>query len=104
MSSSLFVSLCLLFNKGTGELLAVLLDEGYLTDIRTAIAGCIAAKYLAPKNVSCIGIVGTGVQAFYQLKFLEYGTACRQVMIWRRDEAKAKSLTQLDKTSFSKKN
>src|SRR5689334_23216544 len=39
--------LMLLFNKSTGELLSVLLDEGYLTDIRTGAAGCIAAKYLA---------------------------------------------------------
>lgn len=84
--------LMLLFNKFTGELLAVLLDEGYLTDIRTAAAGCIAAKYLAPKNVSCVGIVGTGAQAYYQLKLLEFGTTCRQVMIWGRDEEKAKKL------------
>jgi ornithine cyclodeaminase len=82
--------LMLLFNKSTGELLSVLFDEGYLTDIRTAAAGCIAAKYLAPKNVSCVGIVGTGAQAYYQLKLLEFGITCREVMIWGRDEAKAK--------------
>lgn len=84
--------LTLLFNKSTGELLSVLLDEGYLTDIRTGVAGCIVAKYLAPKYVSCIGIVGTGGQAFYQLKLLEFGTKCRQAMIWGRDETKAKKL------------
>lgn len=84
--------LMLLFNKSTGELLSVLLDEGYLTDIRTGAAGCIAAKYLAPKNVACVGIVGTGGQAFYQLKLLEFGTKCRRVLIWGRDEAKAKKL------------
>lgn len=84
--------LMLLFNKFTGELLSVLLDEGYLTDIRTAAAGCITAKYLAPKNVSCVGIVGTGAQAYYQLKLLEFGTTCRQVIVWGRDEAKAKKL------------
>lgn len=84
--------LMLLFDKRTGELLSILLDEGYLTDIRTAAAGCIAAKYLAPKNVSCIGIVGTGAQAFYQLKLLSFATKCRKVMIWGRDESKAKKL------------
>lgn len=84
--------LMLLFNKSTGELLSVLLDEGYLTDIRTAAAGCIAAKHLAPKHVSCVGIVGTGAQAYYQLKLLEFGTECRQVMIFGRDEVKAKKL------------
>lgn len=84
--------LMLLFNKSTGELLAVLLDEGCLTDMRTGAAGCIAAKYLAPKNVSCVGIIGTGGQAFYQLRLLEFGTKCRQAMIWGRDEGKAKKL------------
>lgn len=82
--------LMLLFDKRTGELLAVLLDEGYLTDIRTAAAGYIAAKYLAPKNISCIGIIGTGSQAYHQLKFLSFMTKCRRVMIWGRDQSKAK--------------
>lgn len=84
--------LMLLFDKCTGHLLSILLDEGYLTDVRTAIAGCIAATYLAPKHVSNIGIIGTGAQAYYQLKFLEFEMKCRQVMIWGRDEAKAKKL------------
>ena len=37
----------LLLIKGTGEPLAVIKDEGYLTDIRTAIAGLICAKTLS---------------------------------------------------------
>lgn len=84
--------LMLLFDKQTGGLLSILLDEGYLTDLRTAAAGCIAAKYLAPQNVSRIGIVGTGAQAYYQLKLLSFATTCRQVMVWGRDESKAKKL------------
>lgn len=84
--------LMLLFDKQTGVPLSILLDEGYLTDLRTAAAGCIAAKYLAPKNISCIGIVGTGAQAYFQLKLLSFVTKCRRVMIWGRDESKAKKL------------
>ena len=38
--------LMLLFSQQTGELVAVLHDEGILTDIRTAVAGAIAAKHL----------------------------------------------------------
>lgn len=82
----------LLFDKNSGKPLSVLFDEGYLTDVRTAAAGCIAAKYLAPKNVSCVGIIGTGAQAYYQLKFLEFGTTCRQAMVWGRDMLKAQKL------------
>lgn len=84
--------LMLLFDKATGAPLCLLQDEGYLTDLRTAAAGCIAAKYLAPKNVSCVGIIGTGSQAFYQLKLLSFATKCRKALIWGRDRSKAEKL------------
>ena len=37
----------ILFDSQTGVIKSVLLDKGYLTDVRTAIAGSIAAKYLS---------------------------------------------------------
>lgn len=74
----------LLFSQETGEVAAILLDEGYLTDTRTAVAGAIAAKYLAPDNVHRIGIVGTGIQARLQLQHLREVTACRDVLVWGR--------------------
>lgn len=95
--------LMLLFDKQTGQPVCTLLDEGYLTDVRTAVAGCIAAKYLAPKTVTCVGIVGTGAQAYFQLKLLSHATTCRKAMIWGRDMEKAKKLTQhveLDEWEF----
>ncbi|MEM7346008.1 MAG: ornithine cyclodeaminase family protein, partial [Chloroflexota bacterium] len=72
----------LLFSQHTGEAVSILLDEGYLTDIRTAVAGAIAAKYLAPKDVRCIGVVGTGIQARLQLEYLKPVTPCRKVLVW----------------------
>lgn len=86
--------LMLLFDKQTGNPICALLDEGYLTDIRTAAAGCIAAKCLAPQTVSCIGIVGTGSQAYYQLKLLSFATKCRKAMIWGRDVEKAQKMAK----------
>ena len=77
----------LLFNQDTGRPEAVLLDEGYLTDIRTAVAGAIAAKYLAPRDVHKIGIVGTGIQARLQLRHLKEVTPCRNVLVWGRGRA-----------------
>jgi ornithine cyclodeaminase len=55
--------LMLVFRKATGELLAVLNDRGRLTDLRTAAAGAVAAKYLAPRDVDVIGVIGSGIQA-----------------------------------------
>lgn len=72
----------LLFSQKTGELICILLDEGYLTEIRTAAAGAVAAKYLAPERIDCIGILGTGRQGKLQLEYLKYVTDCRDVMAW----------------------
>ena len=74
----------LLFSQKTGETLSILLDEGYLTDIRTAVAGAVVAKYMAPSHVTCIGIVGTGLQARLQLQYLKTITKCRDVIVWGR--------------------
>ena len=76
--------LMLLFSQQTGELLAVLLDRGHLTDIRTAAAGAVAARYLAPREVHSIGIVGCGIQAEQQLRLLAGETGCRRVLVWGR--------------------
>ncbi len=80
--------LMLLFDQKTGVLLGVLLDEGYLTDLRTAAAGAITAKYLAPSIINKIGIVGTGIQARLQLLFLKKTIFCRDVVVFGRDHNK----------------
>ena len=80
--------LMLVFSQKTGKLEAVLLDEAYLTDVRTAVAGAITAKYLAPSKVERIGIVGTGMQARLQLEYLAPITECRDVLAWGRSEDK----------------
>jgi ornithine cyclodeaminase len=74
--------LLLLFKKGTGELACALLDECYLTNVRTAAAGAVVAKYLAPKHIDCVGIVGAGTQGRMQLEFLESVIDCKDVMVW----------------------
>ena len=80
--------LMLVFDQKTGVLQTVLLDEGYLTDVRTALAGAIAAKYLAPPTVTGIGIVGCGTQAALQLHYLKHVTNCRRVTVAGRSEEK----------------
>lgn len=79
--------LMLLFAQRTGELVSVLLDEGHLTDTRTAVAGAIAAKYLAPSEIKRIGIAGSGTQARLQLVHLKQVTPCRDVLVWGRGES-----------------
>ncbi len=93
--------LMLLFRQHTGELVAVLLDEGRLTDVRTAVAGAVAAKHLAPRRVQRIGVVGTGVQARLQLEHLAPLTPCRDVLVWGRgEEQRARYRAALEPSGF----
>ena len=77
-----------MFDKNTGYLKCILHDEGYLTNVRTAIAGAICAKYLAPKHVKGIGIVGNGIQARMQLEYLSDVVNCKEVYLLGRDKDK----------------
>ncbi|MEM1110834.1 MAG: ornithine cyclodeaminase family protein [Pseudomonadota bacterium] len=78
--------LMLLFDQKTGRARAILLDEGLLTDLRTAAAGALTARTLAPSHVERIGIVGTGVQAELQLRQLASVHPCRQALVLGRSE------------------
>ena len=74
--------LMLLFSQKTGEPAAILLDEGYLTNIRTAVAGAIVARYMAPASVDKIGIAGAGTQGRLQLRYLKNVVNCKHVLVW----------------------
>jgi ornithine cyclodeaminase len=79
----------LVFNQKNGLLETILLDEGYLTDVRTALAGAVVAKHLAPEKVEAIGIIGTGIQARLQLQYLRDVVDCKKVLVWGRSEENA---------------
>ncbi len=79
--------LMLVFSQKTGYLKTILLDEGFLTDVRTAVAGQIAARYLSPSKVKGIGVIGTGIQARMQMEYLKPVTSCRKLHVWGRTEA-----------------
>ena len=74
--------LMLLFSQKSGMLESILIDEGYLTNVRTAVAGRIVAKHLAPKDVKAIGVFGTGIQGRMQVEYLKPVTNCRTVVVW----------------------
>ena len=86
--------LLLVFSQKTGELKLILLDKCWLTDMRTAAAGAVAAKHLAARTVGDIGIVGTGVQARMQLEMLRDVVDCKSCLVWGRDPAKVESMIE----------
>jgi ornithine cyclodeaminase len=75
----------LLFSRRTGVPLCIMLDEGHLTQVRTASAGAVAAKYFAPREVRCAGIFGAGVQGRMQLEYLRHVRDVREAVVWGLD-------------------
>ncbi len=82
--------LMILFSAKTGLVEALLLDNGYLTDVRTAAAGAVAARHLAPETRTA-GVMGTGVQARLQIEAAFKVRSFDRVLVWGRDPAKAEA-------------
>jgi ectoine utilization protein EutC len=74
-----------------GSVRAVFLDNGYLTDLRTAAAGAVAARHLAPEEVTTAGVIGTGLQARLQMRAAHLVRPFARALVWGRDPAKAAS-------------
>jgi len=71
-----------LINAQTGRPLAILLDNGYLTDLRTGIAGAIAAKYLAREKIENVGVIGSGMQSRYQVRGLRLVREFKRLFVY----------------------
>ena len=84
--------LMMLFSAQTGLADALLLDNGYLTAVRTAAAGAVAARWLAREDAGVVAILGAGEQARLQLQTLRLVREVREVRIWARDPAKARAM------------
>lgn len=84
--------LMVVLDSQTGRVRAVLLDNGYLTDVRTAAAGGVAARHLSRPDSTCAAIFGAGVQARMQLKALRLVRPITEAVIWARDPARAQAL------------
>jgi ornithine cyclodeaminase/alanine dehydrogenase-like protein (mu-crystallin family) len=76
----------IVFDAENGAPAAFLLDQGYITDLRTGAAGGVAARYLAPEQVHTVAVIGTGAQARYQLDALAIvRPGFTSVRVWGRD-------------------
>ena len=75
------------FDAATGMPVAILLDNGFLTDIRTGAAGAIAAEVLAPRTFATVGVIGSGLQARYQVRCLRSVRTFSRIVAWSRDRA-----------------
>ncbi len=78
------------FDATTGFLETMILDNGFLTELRTGAAGAIAADLLARADVETVAVIGAGAQARYQLEALLEVRSPLRVLVWSRTEARAK--------------
>jgi ornithine cyclodeaminase/alanine dehydrogenase-like protein (mu-crystallin family) len=80
------------FDSQTGHTVALLSEEHYLSDIRTAAAGALAARALAPVSVKTASVLGAGVQAYWQTLALHRERPFKTLLIWARNRGKALTL------------
>lgn len=82
-------SIMAIMSTETGICQAILLENGYLTNLRTGMAGAVAAKWLAPEDVETVGIIGAGAQGRFQLECLRLVRNFTKVKIFSQfqDEA-----------------
>ena len=77
-------SIMALVNAETGLFDCIFLDNGYLMNLRTGLAGAVAAKHLSPPVVDTVGVVGTGAQARYQVESLALIRPFKRVLVFGR--------------------
>ncbi len=94
--------LMILFSAKTGLVEAILLDNGYLTAVRTAAAGAVAAKYLSRETSETATIIGSGEQAQLQLEALMLVRPVKKACYWSRnyDQAQQVAARMSDRTGI----
>jgi ornithine cyclodeaminase len=83
--------LMVVLHANTGIVAAILLDNGYLTTLRTAAAGAVAADALARRNARSVAVLGGGEQAWEQVQAVRLVRPIEEVRVWARraDAARA---------------
>ena len=84
--------LMLVLSAQTGAPLALLADEGWLTDTRTAAAGALAVEACMPGGAEVLGVLGAGTQAALQARWIGAHNRLATVVIWSRALSAAQRL------------
>ncbi|HEX3745977.1 MAG TPA: ornithine cyclodeaminase family protein [Bryobacteraceae bacterium] len=78
----------LLASAETGEPVALLADNGHLTDVRTAAVSAMVAHALGRQDRT-LGILGTGIQARLQAQMHAEILPLDRILIWGRNPGRA---------------
>lgn len=94
--------LMMVFDATTGFPLALLLDNGYLTDLRTAAAGALATRLLTNEPLGKVAIIGSGLQARYQSRAIAGVRSWRKLVVWGRNQERAQQCAQELKSELNR--
>lgn len=86
--------LMILLSAKTGMLESMLLDNGWLTAVRTAAAGAVASKWLSNPDASKVAVIGAGEQARLQLQALTLVRDIKTAKVWAPNIDSAKTYAQ----------
>jgi ornithine cyclodeaminase/alanine dehydrogenase-like protein (mu-crystallin family) len=86
--------LVLAFDARSGAPAAILLDNGYITDLRTGLAGAVAAKHLARPDATVAAILGSGAQARHQARALALVRDLSVIRVWGRHPDRARACAE----------
>jgi ornithine cyclodeaminase/alanine dehydrogenase-like protein (mu-crystallin family) len=78
-------------DRSTGEPIAML-NGSKLTAVRTGAVGAAAVKYLGPSSCNTLGIIGTGVQAYYQAYMICEQQTFSEIVLYGRNKERAEEL------------
>lgn len=78
-----------------------LLNGTYLTGLRTGALGGLAVRYLAPATASSVGLIGTGVQGFYQLLAICLERNIQDIYLFNRTPEKAATFSETIQSHLS---
>ncbi|WP_158996560.1 Rossmann-fold NAD(P)-binding domain-containing protein [Pigmentibacter ruber] len=61
-------------------------DNGFITDTRTALSASLCAQFFGDKEIQSVGIMGCGIQAYLNAKYLKFIFPClKNLFIYGRN-------------------
>ena len=77
------------FDAATGIAAAIMIDNGYISTIRSGAAGALAAQYLANPHLQNVAVLGSGDQAYMHLKALMQVRQFKTATVWAASPSNA---------------